>query len=107
MTPEEKRLWYDFLRYLPLSIHRQKVIAHYIADFYIPEAKIVIELDGAQHFETVHSEKDRERDAYMNSLGILVLRYTNGYVNRYFSDLCDDIQNHIEDRVSGFEERLK
>ncbi len=107
MTPEEKHLWYEFLQYLPLTIHRQKVIGHYIADFYIPEAQIVIELDGGQHFEPSHAEKDRKRDEYMNSLGILVLRYTNGYVNRYFSDLCDDIQNHIEDRVPGFIDRLE
>ncbi len=107
MTREEKHLWYDFLQYLPLTINRQKVIGHYIADFYIAEAKIVIELDGSQHFEIVNSEKDRERDAYMNGLGLTVLRYTNGYVNRYFSDLCDDIQNHLEDRIPGFTDRLK
>ncbi len=107
MTREEKHLWYDFLRHLPLTINRQKVIGYYIADFYIAEAKLVIELDGSQHFEPENSESDRERDAYMDSIGILVLRYTNGYVNRYFSDLCDDIQNHLEDRIPGFTERLK
>ena len=106
MTPEEKHLWYDFLQYLPLTIHRQKVIGHYIADFYIPEAKIVIELDGSQHFEPKHAEKDRERDAYMESFGILVLRYTNYYVNRDFSAVCEDVHNHIEDRVPGYEDRL-
>ena len=107
MTKEEKHLWYDYLKYLPLTINRQKVIGYYIADFYIAEAKLVIELDGAQHFEPENSEKDRERDAYMNSLGILVLRYTNDYVNRYFSDLCDDIHNHLEDRIPGYLDRLK
>jgi very-short-patch-repair endonuclease len=107
MTREEKHLWYDFLQYLPVTIHRQKVIGVYIADFYIPEAKIIIELDGSQHFETVHAEKDRKRDAYMERFGILVLRYVNEYVNRDFSDLCEDIQNHIEDRVPGFIDRLK
>ena len=107
MTKEENHLWYDYLQYLPLTVHRQKVIGDYIADFYIPKAKIVIELDGSQHFEPKHSEKDRERDAYMERLGILVLRYTNDYVNQYFSDLCDDIHNHIEDRVPDFADRLK
>ena len=106
MTPEEKQLWYGYLRYLPLTVNRQKVIGRYIADFYIAEAKIVIELDGSQHFEVEHSEKDRIRDAYMESLGILVLRYTNEYVNRYFSDLCDDIHNHLEDRIPGYNDRL-
>ncbi len=107
MTPEEMHLWLDFLRPLPVTVNRQKVIGYYIADFYIAEAKLVIELDGSQHFEPENSESDRERDAYMDSIGILVLRYTNGYVNRYFSDLCDDIQNHLEDRIPGFTERLK
>ena len=106
MTPEEKQLWYGYLRYLSLTVNRQKVIGRYIADFYIAEAKIVIELDGSQHFEVEHSEKDRIRDAYMESLGILVLRYTNEYVNRYFSDLCDDIHNHLEDRIPGYNDRL-
>ena len=95
MTPAEMHLWLDYLRYLPLTVNRQKVIGYYIADFYIAEAKLVIELDGAQHFEVENSEKDRERDAYMESLGILVLRYTNEYVMRYFSDLCGDIHNHL------------
>ena len=106
MTKEEMHLWLDFLKYLPLTIHRQKVIGNYIADFYIPKAKIVIELDGSQHFEPKHSEKDRERDAYMKRFGILVLRYTNEYVNRFFSDLCDDIQYHLEDRIPGYAERF-
>ena len=106
MTPEEKQLWYGYLRYLPVTVNRQKVIGHYIADFYIAEAKIVIELDGSQHFGVEHSEKDRIRDAYMESLGILVLRYINEYVNRYFSDLCDDIHNHLEDRIPGYNDRL-
>ncbi len=107
MTRAEKHLWYDFLRYLPLTVNRQKVIGQYVADFYIAEAKLVIELDGSQHFQIKNSEKDRERDAYMNSLGILVLRYTNEYAIRDFSDLCEDIQNHLEDRIPGFIERLK
>ena len=107
MTKEEMHLWLDFLKYLPVVVRRQKVIGKYIVDFYIPAAKIVIELDGSQHFEPKHSEKDRVRDAYMKRYGILVLRYTNEYVNRYFSDLCDDIQYHLEDRIPGYAERFK
>ena len=47
MTKEERHLWYDFLKNLPIMIHRQKVIGNYIVDFYIAEAKLVIELDGS------------------------------------------------------------
>ena len=49
MTKEERHLWYDFLRELPVMVHRQKVVGNYIVDFYVAEAKIAIELDGSQH----------------------------------------------------------
>ncbi len=61
MTKEERRLWYDFLKGLPITVHRQKVIGYYIADFYIASANIVIELDGSQHFEEMGIIKDSER----------------------------------------------
>lgn len=51
MTKEEGHLWYDFLKSLPCNVNRQKVIGNYIVDFYISSAKIVIELDGSQHYE--------------------------------------------------------
>ena len=49
MTPEEKHLWYDFLKKLPITVNRQKSIGNYIVDFYISSADLVIEIDGAQH----------------------------------------------------------
>ena len=51
MTKEERHLWYDFLRSYPVRFSRQKVLGKYIADFYCAEAKLVIELDGSQHYE--------------------------------------------------------
>jgi len=51
MTKEERHLWYDFLKTLPLTVNRQKVIGNYIVDFYIASSKIVIELDGSQHYK--------------------------------------------------------
>ena len=51
MTKEERHLWYDFLRAYPVRFSRQKVLGKYIADFYSAEAKLVIELDGSQHYE--------------------------------------------------------
>ena len=95
MTKEERHLLYDFLRGLPVMVHRQKVIGHYIADFYIASAKLVIELDGSQHFDQPGLEADRERDAYMHSLGLQVLRYANSDVNRNFRGVCQDILNHL------------
>ena len=58
MTKEERHLWYDFLRTYHIRFHRQKVLVRYIVDFYCPEAKIVVELDGSQHYEPMRIEKD-------------------------------------------------
>ena len=61
MTKEERHLWYDFLRTYPVRFSRQKVLGKYIADFYSAEARLVIELDGSQHYENDNMEKDAER----------------------------------------------
>ena len=95
MTREERRLWYDCLKLLPVTVNRQKVIGRYIVDFYCASAKIVIELDGSQHFEDTAMEDDQARDAYLQSLGLTVLRYTNLQVNRYFKEVCEDVYRHI------------
>ncbi|MBQ3011516.1 MAG: DUF559 domain-containing protein [Oscillospiraceae bacterium] len=95
MTKEERHLWYDFLKGLPVMVHRQKVIGNYIADFYIAEKRIVIELDGSQHYEDDAKIADSQRDAYFASLGITVLRYSNADVNWHFETVCQDIWNHV------------
>ena len=99
MTKEEKHLWYDFLKKLPIKFNRQKVIGHYIVDFYCAEAKVVIELDGAQHYELNARGKDTIRDEYLNSLGILVLRYTNIDFHKNFDGICKDILMSISMRT--------
>lgn len=91
MTKEERHLWYDFLKTLPITVHRQKVMGNYIVDFYIAEAKIVIELDGSQHYDAKGQQNDRVRDEYLHSLGLTVLRYANSDVNRNFDGVCEDI----------------
>ena len=96
MTKEERHLWYDFMRGLPVRVHRQKVIGRYIVDFYIAEKNLVIELDGSQHYEQDAIRADMERDAYMNSLGINVIRYSNLDVNQNFRAVCQDIWNRLE-----------
>lgn len=50
MTKQERHLWYDFLRFYPVKIYKQKVIDNFIVDFYCHKAKLVIELDGSQHY---------------------------------------------------------
>ena len=95
MTKEERRLWYDFLKGLPVTVKRQKIIGRYIADFYIPSKMLVIELDGSQQYEEERLEYDKERDAYMKSLGLKVLRYSNTDVNKNFAAVCEDILSNL------------
>lgn len=95
MTPEEKKLWYQFLKDLPVTINRQKVIGNYIVDFYCASANLVIELDGSQHFEAEGKQQDAERDRYLNGLGLRVLRYPNNEVNLNFEGVCEDIRKYI------------
>ena len=96
MTREERHLWYDFLKELPLMVHRQKVIGDYIVDFYIADAKIGIELDGSQHYEESGMQKDVIRDVYLASKGLQVLRYTNLDIKRNFQGVCQDILAHLK-----------
>ena len=95
MTKEERHLWYDFLKNLPLTVNRQKVIGDYIVDFYCASAKLVIELDGSQHYAKISKEQDKLRDEYLMSLGIKVLRYSNLDVIRNFQGVCSDILLNI------------
>ena len=95
MTKEERRLWYDFLKQLPVTVNRQKVIGHYIVDFYCASAKLVIELDGSQHYESEGVISDRERDHTLNEMGISVVRYSNHDVKRNFEGVCKDIWRRI------------
>lgn len=96
MTEEEKKLWYGFLKNLPVRVHRQKVIGKYIVDFYCATNRIVIEIDGSQHYEEEGLVKDGERDGFLKSLGYTVIRYTNADVNLRFKNVCEDILRYIE-----------
>ena len=95
MTKEERHLWHDFLKTLSITVNRQKVIGNYIVDFYIATSKIVIEIDGSQHYEDKCADNDAKRDEYLNKLGIKVLRYSNLDVNQRFEGVCEDILNKI------------
>ena len=99
MTKEEAHLWYQFLcRYQP-RFHRQYVIGNYIADFYCHQAKLVVELDGSQHYEDSGAAYDQERDLYLKEQGIHVLRYANSDINHHFTAVCEDILKHIAHRT--------
>lgn len=95
MTPEERHLWYDFLKKLPITVNRQKMIDEYIVDFYIHSAKLIIEIDGIQHHTKDNQKSDGERDQRLHQLGLTVLRYNNETVRDNFTFVCEDILNHL------------
>jgi very-short-patch-repair endonuclease len=97
MTEEEDRLWYNFLKDLPFQFYRQKIIENFIVDFYCPTKKIVIEIDGSQHYEDDGKESDIKRDERLSQIGIKVLRYSNLDVLKNFKNVCEDIYYKICD----------
>lgn len=99
MTPQERKLWYQFLRNLNVTVNRQKVIGNYIVDFYCHAAGIVIELDGSQHYEAEGQEYDQKRDKYLQNLGLTVLRYSNRDMSQNFEGVCQDILQRIQEKV--------
>ena len=100
MTKEERHLWYDFLRTYPVRFSRQKVMGKYIADFYSAEAKLVIELDGCQHYENINAEKDAERTSFLEAYGLTVIRIPNNEINRNFRGVCEHIDVAVKQSLS-------
>ena len=100
MTKEERHLWYDFLRTYPVRFLRQKVLGKYIADFYSAEAKLVIELDGSQHYEDDNLEKDAERTAFLEGYGLTIIRIPNNEVSRNFRGVCEYIDVAVRQSLS-------
>lgn len=98
MTKEERHLWYDFLKDYPIHIYKQRIIGRYIVDFYCESAKLVIELDGSQHFEEKGLSYDAKRTEYLESLGLAVLRIPNNEVFENFDGVCAFIHRMIQRR---------
>ena len=99
MTPEERHLWYDYLRSYPVKFYRQRVIDNYIADFYCGNAKLVIEIDGSQHFTKDGQIYDRKRTESLSEYGLLVIRFSNLDIRDNFIGVCEMIDIEIEKRT--------
>ena len=99
LTPQERKLWYNFLRGYPVKVYKQRIIESFIVDFYCAEARLVIELDGSQHYAEAALIYDRKRDDFLASLGLLVLRYTNLDISRNFRGVCDHILSELSRRT--------
>ena len=101
MTKEERHLWYDFLKNYPIQFKRQYPIGYYFADFYCYQAKLVVELDGSQHYEPEEIEYDRRRTEYLQQQGYTVLRVSNRDVMTKFRSVCEHIHTTVQNRMQG------
>ena len=101
MTKEERILWFDCLKEYPLRIRRQVIKGNYIVDFCCEKAKLIIELDGSQHYSPEEQIKDQIRTGYLEALGYKVLRFSNLEVHTYFKAVTDTIDREIRLRLKG------
>ena len=99
MTKEERKLWYEFLRDYPVRFLRQKVIDNYIVDFYCHSARLIIELDGSQHFEESAFMHDKIRTEKLEQRNLTVLRIPNNEVMKNFSGVCEYIDMVVKKKM--------
>ena len=95
MTLEERILWYQYLRSYPVKFYRQRVLGHYIADFYCAKARLVVELDGSQHYEATGLAHDKLRTERLEEFGLTVLRVPNNEVKRNLRGVCEAIDELV------------
>ncbi len=100
LTPAEGKLW----RHLRLSqvrgvrFYSQSIVGNVILDFYAPEIKLAIEVDGSHHFEPDQIAKDSKRDAFLGRLGIEVLRFDNGQIYNSLNLVLEEIYRVVGER---------
>jgi very-short-patch-repair endonuclease len=97
MTDAERHLWFRIRRkqVKNYQFYRQKNIGDLIVDFYCPAGKLIIEVDGGQHYRDKDKEADRRRDAFLQSLGFKVLRFSDGEVLRDTDAVLEGIYNAL------------
>ena len=101
MTDAEQHLWWRLRnkQVAGVQFYRQKPLLSYIVDFYSHKAKLVIELDGAQHFEMEHRIKDGERDVRLASIGLQVLRFDDRQVLLETDAVMEVIFRVVSERI--------
>lgn len=99
MTKQEKRLWYDFLRYYPVKVYKQRIIDNFVADFYCHRARLVIELDGSQHYTVEGRSYDKARTEILEQYGLFVIRFSNMDIDDKFDGVCYIIDKVIRERA--------
>ena len=101
MTSHELKLWYLFLLKDPVKIYKQRIIGRFIVDFYCASARLVIELDGSQHYEPQGLAYDAERSQFLTAFGLEVLRFSNRDIDRDFRGVCTQIDIIIQKRLQA------
>ena len=96
MTQQEWNLWYFYLRNHRLKWYRQRIIDRFIVDFYCHAAKLVIEIDGKQHYTDQGIAYDTEHTQVLQGYGLKVLRYTNQQLVDNFQEICWDIERNLQ-----------
>ena len=100
MTSQERHLWYDFLKNYSIKIYKQRIIEDFVADFYCHQARLVIELDGSQHYTTDGKSYDAKRTEVFERYGLRVMRFSNRDVDEKFEGVCSMIDKTILERIS-------
>ena len=97
MTDAERFLWSKIRRkqLKEFQFYRQKNIGDYIVDFYCPAAKLIVEIDGGQHYSEENIVKDEVRDKFLSDLGFRVLRFSNSDVFKNIEGVVEEIYNHL------------
>ena len=95
-TPQENHLWYDFLSKYPVRFQRQKAIDNFIADFYCHKAKLIIEIDGSQHYTEDGKKNDDFRTEILEGYSLKVIRFTNRQINTNFYGVCNYIDSVVQ-----------
>ena len=101
MTKEERHLWYDFLKTYPIQFKRQYTIGCYVVDFYCYRAKLVVELDGSQHYDPETIAYDKRRTDYIEAQGYNVLRFSNRDITERFRSVCEAIDIAVKEKMEG------
>ena len=100
-TSQENHLWYCFLSNYEVRFQRQKAIDNFIADFYCHNARLIIELDGSQHYTEQGQLHDEARTEILEKYGLYVLRFSNKDIDDKFEGVCIMIDKIIRDRIES------
>ena len=95
-TRQENHLWYDFLSKYEVRFQRQKAIDNFIADFYCHKAKLIIEIDGLQHYTEEGKHKDKFRTEILEGYDLRIIRFTNYQINTNFRSVCKYIDEVVK-----------